>query len=63
MTTVVVTHRSQEWRALGAKAWHKGPGSRHELVAKPGGTARNFRDPQKRRIWSASSLKCQTCRR
>ena len=29
-----------------AKAWHKGPGSRHELLAKLGGAARNFRDPQ-----------------
>ena len=45
MTTVVVTHEvknGEHW----AKAWHKGPGSRHELVAKLGGTARNFRDPQ-----------------
>ena len=44
MTTVVVTHEvknGEHW----AKAWHKQPGSRHELLAKLGGTARNFRDP------------------
>jgi hypothetical protein len=45
MTTVVVTHEvknGEHW----AKAWHKQPGSRHELLAKLGGTARNFRDPE-----------------
>ena len=61
MTTVVVTHEvknGEHW----AKAWHKQPGSRHELLAKLGGTARNLRDPEIR-IWSALSLKCPTCRR
>ena len=60
MTTVVVTHEvknGEHW----AKAWHKQPG-RHELLAKLGGTARNFRDPENPN-WSALSLKCPTCRR
>jgi hypothetical protein len=45
MTTVIGVHEvenGEHW----AKAWHKGPGSRHELMAKIGVTARTFRDPQ-----------------
>jgi len=45
MTTIIATHEvenGEHW----AKAWHKGPGSRHELMASIGVTARTFRDPQ-----------------
>lgn len=44
MPTLLITHEvedAQHW----AKAWKKGPGSRHEMFAKIGVTARNFRDP------------------
>ena len=44
MTTVLITHEvenSGHW----AKAWHKGAGSRGELMAKIGVTARTFREP------------------
>jgi hypothetical protein len=45
MTTIIGVHEvenGEHW----AKAWHKGPGSRHELIAKIGATARTIRDPQ-----------------
>jgi hypothetical protein len=45
MTTVFVYHEvedSEQW----AKAWRKGPNSRHELFAKYGVKGRTFRDPQ-----------------
>ena len=44
MTTLIIFHKvedGQKW----AGAWKKGPGSRHEMFAKIGVTARNFRDP------------------
>lgn len=44
MPTLLITHEvedGQHW----AKAWQQGPGSRHEMFAKIGVTARNFRDP------------------
>ncbi|MBI3733547.1 MAG: hypothetical protein HY259_08840 [Chloroflexi bacterium] len=45
MTTIIAVHEvenGEHW----AQAWHQGAGSRHELVAKIGATARTFRDPQ-----------------
>jgi hypothetical protein len=45
MTTIIAVHEvenGEHW----AKAWHAGPGSRHELMAKIGVTARTLRDPQ-----------------
>ena len=44
MTTLIAFHEvedGQHW----AKAWRKGAGSRHEMFAKIGVTARTFRDP------------------
>ena len=61
MTTVVVTHEvknGEHW----AKAWHKQPGSRHELWPSLGARLAIF-VIQKIQIWSALSLKCPTCRR
>jgi hypothetical protein len=43
MATLIAFHEvedGQHW----AKAWHKGAGSRHEMFAKIGVTARTFRD-------------------
>jgi hypothetical protein len=45
MTTAIIFHEvnsSDAW----AKAWRKGPGSRHEMFGKIGMTARTFRDPK-----------------
>ena len=45
MTTLIVFHDvedGQHW----ANAWEKGPGSRHEMFADIGVTARNFKDPE-----------------
>ncbi len=45
MTTLIVFHDvedGQHW----AKAWGKGPGSRHEMFAQIGVMARNFKDPE-----------------
>lgn len=44
MTTVIIFHEVQDG-AVWAKAWKKGPGSRHEMFGKLGITCRNFRDP------------------
>ena len=44
MTTLIAFHEvedGQQW----ADAWKQGPGSRHEMFARIGVTARNFRDP------------------
>lgn len=44
MATLIVFHDvedGQHW----ARAWKRGPGSRHEMFAKIGVTARNFTDP------------------
>jgi hypothetical protein len=45
MTTIITMHEVEDGERW-AKAWHPGPGSRHEMVAKLGWTARTFRDPQ-----------------
>ena len=45
MTTLIATHEVKDGK-LWAKAWHKGAGSRHELFAKIGATARTFQDPK-----------------
>ena len=45
MTTLIVFHDVEDgphW----ANAWKKGPGSRHEMFAQIGVTARNFKDPE-----------------
>lgn len=44
MTTAIVYHEVNDGNVW-AKAWKQGPGSRHELFAKIGVKARNFRDP------------------
>ena len=44
MTTIMGFHEVEDGEHW-AKAWQKGPGSRHEMFAKIGVTARNFRDP------------------
>jgi len=44
MTTAIVVHEVENGEVW-AKAWRKGAGSRHEMFAKLGVTARNFRDP------------------
>ena len=43
MPTVIAFHEVNDG-AVWAKAWRKGPGSRHEMFAKIGVKARNFRD-------------------
>lgn len=45
MTTAIIFHEVQDG-AVWAKAWRKGPGSRHEMFGKLGIKCRNFRDPQ-----------------
>jgi hypothetical protein len=44
MTTVIIFHEVQDG-AVWARAWKKGPGSRHEMFGKLGIKCRNFRDP------------------
>jgi hypothetical protein len=44
MTTAMIFHDVQDG-AVWAKAWKKGPGSRHEMFGKLGVKCRNFRDP------------------
>jgi hypothetical protein len=44
MTTAIIFHEVRDG-AVWAKAWKKGPGSRHELFGRIGVTCRNFRDP------------------
>lgn len=45
MTTAIVFHEVQDG-TVWAKAWRKGPGSRHEMFGKIGVTGRTFRDPE-----------------
>ena len=46
MTTMIGFHEVED-AAHWAKAWQKGPGSRHEMFAKAGVTgSRTFRDPE-----------------
>jgi hypothetical protein len=44
MTTAIIFHEVRDG-AVWAKAWKKGPGSRHEMFGRLGITCRNFRDP------------------
>ncbi len=45
MTTMITFHEVEDGERW-AKAWRKGPGSRHEMLAEAGVTAaRTFRDP------------------
>ena len=44
MATLIIFHEVEDGQRW-ASAWKKGPGSRHELFAQIGVTARNFRDP------------------
>ena len=44
MTTAIIFHEVQDGDVW-AKAWKKGPGSRHEMFEKLGIKCRNFRDP------------------
>lgn len=44
MTTAIVFHEVSDG-AVWAKAWKKGPGSRHEMFGALGIQCRNFRDP------------------
>ena len=44
MATLIGFHEVEDGE-LWASAWKQGPGSRHELFARIGVTARNFRDP------------------
>ena len=45
MTTTIIVHEVEDGERW-ARAWHQGSGSRHEMMAKAGITARTFRDPQ-----------------
>ena len=45
MTNAIVFHEVNEGEVW-AKAWQKGPGSRHEMFATIGVKARTFRDPR-----------------
>ena len=45
MTTAIIFHEVQDG-AVWAKAWKKGPGSRHEMFGKLGINCRTFRDPK-----------------
>jgi hypothetical protein len=45
MTTILAFHEVKDG-AQWAKAWRKGKGSRHEMMAELGITARTFRDPK-----------------
>ena len=46
MTTIIAFHEVEDG-AHWAKAWQKGAGSRHEMLAEAGvTTARTFRDPE-----------------
>jgi len=44
MTTAMIFHEVHDG-AVWARAWKRGPGSRHEMFAALGITCRNFRDP------------------
>ena len=45
MTTLMIFHEVESGERW-AKAWQQGARSRHEMFAKIGVTARNFRDPE-----------------
>ena len=44
MTTAIIFHEVQDG-AVWARAWKRGPGSRHEMFGTLGITCRTFRDP------------------
>ena len=46
MTTLIIFHDVEDGQRW-ANAWGKGPGSRHEMFAQIGVTARNFKDPER----------------
>ena len=45
MTTLIVVHEV-EYGEHWARAWREGPGSRHELFAQIGVSARTFKNPE-----------------
>ncbi|MDH3650595.1 MAG: hypothetical protein OEQ53_13010 [Saprospiraceae bacterium] len=45
MTTLIIFHEVEDGE-LWARSWEKRSGSRHEMFAQIGVTARNFRDPE-----------------
>ena len=45
MITAIIFHEVQDG-AVWAKAWEKGPGSRHEMFGKLGVKCQTFRDPE-----------------
>ncbi|WP_192036692.1 hypothetical protein [Halomonas sp. YLGW01] len=45
MTTLIVFHEVEDGECW-AKAWKKGPGSRHEMFAQIGVSARTFKNPE-----------------
>ena len=49
MTTVIAFHEVEDGERW-ATAWRKGSGSRHEMMAGLGVTARTFRDPENRNM-------------
>ena len=49
MTTLMGFHEVEDGERW-AKAWQKGPASRHEMFGKIGVTARTFRDPENRNM-------------
>ena len=49
MATVMIFHEVRDG-TVWAKAWKKGPGSRHEMFGKVGVKCRNFRDPKNHNI-------------
>jgi hypothetical protein len=60
MTTMIAFHEVEDGERW-AKAWRKGPGSRHEMLAEAGVTvARTFRDPENPNstglIWEVSDM-------
>ena len=60
MTTMITFHEVEDG-ARWAKAWRKGPGSRHEMLVEAGVTAaRTFRDPENPNstglLWEVSDM-------
>ncbi len=45
MATLIIFHTVEDGQRW-ASAWKKGSGSRHEMFARIGVTARNFKDPE-----------------
>ena len=49
MPTAIIFHEVQDGDVW-AKAWKKGPGSRHEMFGRLGIKCRNFRDPNNHNV-------------